>query len=452
LYGAIYATNQTECEYHDNAGALQGLNPMPQFTTRAAPRPHPAHTENPMSVSLAQALDIITEQARPGRVNSLPPAITHGFVAAGDMTAQCDVPESPRCARDGFAIASAQAEKASFFKPVGFAPSHTVLAETANPGSIASGSAARVFTGAPVPEGADCVVPNEDATMRKGKLMVTTPPRPGEHLRAPGSDLSRGTLLLRAGELISPTVMAAAVRSRVQEVDVFERPSTLILALGSELADPEDVVADDTGFPADNPVLLRALLREHGAGTSMYHVVQDTMMDILHELENPEARLVITTGGTGGSERDLAARAAEEAGFSMLFKGVDMRPGHNCFLGERDGTLLFGLPGPPPAVLACWRMLVLPALRLMRGLDEPDKPVPATLAKGYSVPAGPSRIIPCSLKLRRSRLMATPLDDPGTPVMQSMMQTGGFIAAPPGITANKGDEIEILMLRPRLFS
>jgi molybdopterin biosynthesis enzyme len=88
----------------------------------------------------------------------------------------------------------------------------------------------------------------------------------------------------------------------------------------------------------------------------------------------------------------------------------------------------------------------------MRGLDEPDKPVPATLAKGYSVPAGPSRIIPCSLKLRRSRLMATPLDDPGTPVMQSMMQTGGFIAAPPGITANKGDEIEILMLRPRLFS
>lgn len=405
-----------------------------------------------MSVPLAQALDIITEHARPGRINSLPPAIIHGFVAARDMTAQSDVPESPRCARDGFAIDSSQAENASFFKPVGFAPSHTVHAETADPGSIAPGFAARVFTGAPVPEGADCVVPNEDATMRNGKLMVTTPPCQGEHLRAPGTDLTRGTLLVRAGELITPTIMAAAVRSRVHEADVYERPSTLILALGSELADPEDVMAEDSGFPADNPVLLRALLREHGAGTSMYHVVQDTMMDILHELETPDARLVITTGGTGGSERDLAARAAEEAGFSMLFKGVDMRPGHNCFLGERNGTLLFGLPGPPPAVLACWRTLVLPALRLMRGLNEADRPVPAVLARGYSVPPGPSRIIPCSLELRRSRLTATPLDNPEAPVMEAMMRTGGFIAAPPGITTNKGDETEVLMLRPRLFS
>ncbi len=405
-----------------------------------------------MSLSLAQALDIIAEHARPGRINSLPPAITHGLVAATDLTAQSDVPESARCARDGFAMDSSQAAEASFFKPTSFSPSHTVHAETVDPGSIAKGFAARVFTGAPVPLGADCVVPNEDASMRSGKLMVTSPPRANEYIRAPGADLQAGALLLEAGGLISPAVLAAAVRSRIHEVEVYERPSCLILALGSELADPEDVMAEDEGFPADNPVLLRSLLREHGAGASVYQVLSDTMMDILGALEKPEARLVITTGGTGGSERDLAVQAAEEAGFSILFKGVDMRPGRHCFFAERDSTLLFGLPGPPPAVLACFRTLVLPALRLMRGFAEPDRSVPAMLTRGYTVPPGPVRLIPCALDLRNSRIIATPLDDPKLAPMPVMMKTGGFITAPPGVIMNNGDEVDVLMLRPRLFS
>lgn len=400
-----------------------------------------------MGVSLDRALEIIHEHTGPGRIDSLPPAITTGLIAAAPIHAGVDVPESPRSARDGFAVNSADLTETSYFKPVPLSITQTIYADTETPPALKPGQAARILTGGSIPAGADCVVQNEDAKVRDGKVLIGICPVPGEHLRAAGADLPKETLIAETGATMTPESVAAAVRSRVPEVEVYPRPECLVLALGNELRDPEDVVMDD-GFPADNPVLVRDLLRAHGAGDTIYHVVPDTMMDIMHELEHSEARLIVTTGGTGGSEKDLARRAAEESGFTLLFDGVDMRPGHHAFLARKDETLLFGLPGPPPAVLTCFRALIQPALQRMRGLPEAESPIQAQLAEGFSVKPGPVWLVHCTLRFKGTRLTATPLIARGLPSMVAMVQTDGFIVTAPGMQLNKGDTVSILPLRP----
>ncbi|WP_187170561.1 molybdopterin molybdotransferase MoeA [Salidesulfovibrio onnuriiensis] len=401
-----------------------------------------------MSVSLDRALEIIRENARPGEIHSLPPAITAGLVAAQGVYADFDVPEFPRSARDGFAIRAATAAEASFFKPVALPISQTIYADTATPPALKPGHAARILTGGAIPKGADCVVQAEDAKVKDGKALIGINPKPGEHLRAPGADLAADTLIAGEGACLTPEMCAAAVRSRVPEVQVYKRPECMVLALGNELRDPEDVVLMDDGFPADNPVLLRDLLRENQAGDTLYHVLPDAMAEIMHEIEHSEARLILTTGGTGNSEKDLARAAAKEGGFTMLFDGVDILPGRNTFLAERDGRLFFGLPGPPPAVLTCFRTLVLPALQLLRGMEDYDGAVAAQLTEGFGVKPGPVRLVHCEVALRGTRLTATPLMGRDLPSMQAMIETNGFLVVAPGAQLNKGDEVGVLLLRP----
>lgn len=404
-----------------------------------------------MSVSLDRALEIIREHARPGEVHSLPPAITTGRVTAAPVHADFDVPEFPRSARDGFALTADAAAKATFFKPVALPIVQTIYADTEKPQALKPGQAARILTGGPIPKGADCVVQAEDVKVRDGRVLVGITPKPGDYFRAPGADLPADTLIAEEGVCMTPEMAAAAVRSRVPEVQVYNRPECMVLALGNELRDPEDVVLMDDGFPADNPVLMRDLLRENLAGDTIYHVVPDNMMEIMHEIDGSDARLIVTTGGTGDSEKDLARTAAAEAGFTMLFDGVDMRPGHHAFLSEKDSRLFFGLPGPPPAVLTCFRALVLPALQLMRGLPEPHAAIPAQLTEGFGVKAGLIWLVHCRLALKGTRLTATPLIDKTLPSMQAMLETNGFIVTAPGTQFNKGDEVGVLPLRPLPF-
>ena len=400
-----------------------------------------------MSVSLDRALEIIREHTRPGEVHSLPPAITAGLVTAAPVHADFDVPEFPRSARDGFTFHASVAARASYFKPVSLPIVQTLYADTENPPPLQKGHAARILTGGPIPKGADCVVQAEDAKVKDGCVLIGISPKPGDFMRRPGVDLPADTLIADEGVGLTPEMCAAAVRSRVPEVQVHKPPECMVLALGNELRDPEDVVLMDDGFPADNPVLLRDLLREHGAGDTLYHVVPDTMLEIMHEIEHSDARLTITTGGTGDSEKDLARIAAREAGYTMLFDGVDMRPGHHAFLAGKDDRLFFGLPGPPPAVLTCFRALVLPALQFMRGMRESEGAVSAQLTEGFGVKPGLIWLVHCKLALRGTRLTATPLIGRDMPSMQAMLETDGFIVTAPGIQFNKGDEVGVLLLR-----
>ena len=303
----------------------------------------------PAPVSRLHALRLLMEAAAPLDAVSRPPAEAVGLAAAADVAAGCDVPETACSLRDGFALRSADTAGTGSMRPARLAVNQLIRAESVNPDPVGPGEAARVLTGGTVPPGADCVLAEEDVDIQDGVILVTAPVRPGWFIRPVGGEIAADTVVTRQGRVITPQAAAVMARTRLSRVPVHPRPTARVLALGSELVAPGEACVNR--FPADNLILASGLLEQSGAAVDSATVLPDVearLTDVLSQPDLPD--LMITTGGTGNSERDFARAGALAGGFDILFDTVDMRPGRNLFAARRGTTLLFGLPGPPAAV------------------------------------------------------------------------------------------------------
>jgi molybdopterin molybdotransferase len=152
--------------------------------------------------------------------------------------------------------------------------------------------------------------------------------------------------------------------------------------------------------------------------------------------------IIVTTGGTGHSERDFARSSAVEAGFETIFDHVDIRPGRNMFAARRGTTLLIGLPGPPVAVFACFHAVLLPALRRMRGLSDRE-PILGRVDEGVSAKPGGTWVVLCKLVHRGTDILVTPLSGKNAPPMLAMGTAHGVAVLGGGESVLPGGRIEI---------
>jgi len=384
-----------------------------------------------------------------------------GLVAAEDVAAGCDVPERASSVRDGYAVRTADIAAATTGRPAVLRVTHTVRAESDAWHPVEPGAAARVLTGGMLPPGADAVLAEEDILARgcghtpcqahgdAECIEVSGPVRPGWFVRSAGGEIARGEVFIARAQEISPQAVAVMLRTRLATVRVHPAPRARVVALGSELSDPTHPAPDSpprpaARFPADNLVLTSGLLARCGLSPSETGVLpdhEDRLTALLAADDLPE--LVITTGGTGRSERDFARAGARRAGFETLFDALDIRPGRNMFAARRDATLLIGLPGPPTAVFACFHAVVLPVLRRLRGLAE-AAPVTARIDASLSTRPGGEWLAPCTLRRDGGQLCASVLAGKDTPPMLAMAQADGVAVMPGGMALLAGDEVEIL--------
>lgn len=401
---------------------------------------------NDSTVSRDRALRRLSKIARPLEAVLSFPLEAAGYVAAHNVLARKDVPSQARSLRDGFALRTQDIEKASRLHPVRLDVTQTVRAESENAEAVTSGTAARVLTGGMVPPGADGVLAEEDVSIDGEEIDVVTPIRSGWFVRSAGGEIAHESVIIRRGEPITPQAAAVMMRTGVESLHVHPRPTVWTIALGSELSDPAD--ADDTGrFPADNLVLASGLLSESGAEVEYSGVLPDiekSLAEVLNRDDLPD--VVVTSGGTGRSERDFARSSARDAGFSMIFDRLDIRPGRNMFAAHKDKTLLFCLPGPPAAVFACYHAVVLPAIRLLRGLGE-RPPVMARLEGGIAARPGGQWLFPCRLAHKGASLVAIPLAGKEFPPMLAIGQAHGAALIRGGDSVLPDGEIEILSTR-----
>ncbi|MBI9080957.1 MAG: molybdopterin molybdotransferase MoeA [Pseudodesulfovibrio sp.] len=397
--------------------------------------------------SRSQAIRRLLKITSPLKAEQILPVNSVGSVAAQTIYASCNVPEQPSSVRDGYALQSRDIEKATTMKPVRLTVTQDVHAESRNPAPVVSGEAARVLTGGLVPSGADAVLAEEDVEISGETITVRTPVRPGWFVRPAGGEINLDATIAEAGTLITPQAAAVMIRTRVKTLQVHPKPRARVLALGSELSNPIDSeINHATGrFPADNLVLTRGLLEQCGADVSETDVLPDSenaLLDILSQEGLPD--IVITTGGTGRSERDFARLGARESGFTVLFDSVDIRPGRHMFAAHRDNTILFGLPGPPAAVFACFHAIILPVLRRLRGLPDQTEPLMARFAKGLSAKPGSEWMVQCSLEFKGSHIVATPLAGKDVPPMLGMSKAHGVAVLKSGDCILPDGEIEII--------
>lgn len=395
-------------------------------------------------ISRIQAVQELLDSTQASLPKALAPTEAIGMTAVADIEAGCNVPEHACSVRDGYAMAAKAIEKAGSMRPVRLPVNQCIRAESRNPEALGQGEAARVLTGGPVPPGADCVLAEEDVEIDGDEILVTTPIRPGWFVRAVGGEIESGTTITRAGDIITPQAAAVMTRTRLRTVDVHARPEACVMALGSELVKP-GTPDDPAHFPADNLVLTQGLLEQSGALVRETDVLPDEKSQLVAFLSRPDLpEIVITTGGTGRSERDFSRSGALMSGFDILFDTVDMRPGRNMFAARRDNTLLFGLPGPPAAVFTCFHALILPVVRKLRGLPAPKAPIKARFTKGIDAKPGSEWLVQCELEIQGTTITATPLAGKEVPPMLGIAKAHGLAVIKGGDSVLPGDKTEII--------
>jgi molybdopterin molybdotransferase len=305
-----------------------------------------------------------------------------GRVLAEPIESRLTLPPWDNSAMDGFAVRSGDVDGASDDHPVRLRVVGEAAAGRSSKFEVTEGTAIRILTGAPLPRGADTVIPIEDTDAPMGtadmpeQVRVTASRPPGAHVRRVGSDLREGYPLLAAGTELGPAALAVAAAGGHAELDVHRTPRVSLLATGDELAPVGTTLSADQ-IPDSNSVGLSAQAREAGAEARSLGIASDDLADVVDRLRIglAWADVIVVSGGVSVGAHDVVKGAFDAVGQVDIWR-VAVQPGKPLAFGraraeDRDGeVLLFGLPGNPVSSFVTFELFVRPVLRRMRGLED----------------------------------------------------------------------------------
>lgn len=319
-------------------------------------------------ITVAQALEHLFTLTTPMETEDIPLRAAASRVLARDVSAQRTQPPFAASSMDGYALRRAEVEPDAMFKVVGEAAAgHRYI------GMLNAGQAVRIFTGAPVPEGADFVVIQEDVT-RRGDL-ITLGHRIGDkdNIRPVGGDFTTGQTVA-APLRLRPADIALLAAMNIATVPVYRKPVVAILATGDELVQPGEVPGPDQ-IIASNTYGLAAQLDGLGADTRLMPIARDNAPSLQRAFElASNADLIITIGGASVGDHDLVAPVAAQMGMEQSFYKVAMRPGKPLMAGRLGRSAMVGLPGNPVSALVCGTIFVAPMICAMLGLGHHPAP------------------------------------------------------------------------------
>ncbi len=304
-----------------------------------------------------------------------------GRVLAEAVSARLTQPPFDASAMDGYALGRV-GSAGDRFAVVGEAG-----AGHAFTGTLAPDQAARIFTGAPLPQGAATIIIQEEVDVDGAAITLKVDPRPGDHTRRRGQDFAEGDTLsaprrLRANDL------ALLAAMNIPEVRVSRRPVVAIIATGDELVMPGETPGPDQ-IVASNLFALEAMARAEGAETRLLPIARDREEDLRQVFDLAAgADLIVTIGGASVGDHDLVGKVAADMGLERAFWKIAMRPGKPLMAGRLGASLMLGLPGNPVSAIVCGHLFLVPMLRALQGLpQEGPRPARARLAEDVG-PAG----------------------------------------------------------------
>ncbi len=326
---------------------------------------------------VTEALERILSGAEPLATEIVPLARARARILSADLAASRDQPPFPASAMDGYAVRSADVAIGADLSIVGRA-----VAGRRHDGTLGARQAVRIFTGAPVPDGADAILIQEDARPSADGLSITATETVslGQFVRPQGLDFKAGDTLLRRGQRLSPTRCALAAAMNRAEIPVARRPRVALLATGDELVP----VGGDPGpdqIIASNTHALAGMIDGVGGEAVDLGIARDTEADLEARIGDlGRIDVLVTLGGASVGDHDLVQKVLTGRGMALDFWKIAMRPGKPLMFGRLDGTHVLGLPGNPVSSIVCCKLFLLPLLRRLLGIaPERETPIRATL-------------------------------------------------------------------------
>ncbi len=290
-------------------------------------------------------------------------------VLAEDIKANLNVPPFDRSAMDGFAVKAEDTYGAGQFSPRPLEIVGKVRAGEQSQVGVENDQAVEIATGAPLPHGADAVVIVERTEVEGNAVKVFDPVHPQQNVSPAGSDIEKGAICLRKGELIHQGKIGVIAALGIEEVPVFRRPDVAIFPTGNEVCELGKSPSPSQVYDV-NSYTIQSVARKNGCKAARYPVVEDTIQAIGSALEKAKGSdCIVFSGGSSVGERDVLVDVVREKG-EVLFHGVQIKPGKPTLCGKVDGKLVFGLPGYPAACLTIGNVLMAPAFRKMASLPK----------------------------------------------------------------------------------
>jgi molybdopterin molybdotransferase len=361
-----------------------------------------------------------------------------GRVLAAPAEASRDQPPFAASAMDGYALHTDDAVPGS---------SLTVIGESAAghafSGRLDRGETVRIFTGAPIPEGADRVVIQEDVTRAGDRITIGDKLDPQSNIRPAGADFRKGTRLA-APRRLSPSDLALLASMNIPVVQVTRRPVVALIATGDELVMPGENPGPDQ-IIASNAFGLKALAEAEGALVRLLPIARDTEASLRTAFELAEgADLIVTIGGASVGDHDIVADVAAQMGMQQSFYKVAMRPGKPLMAGRLGGAAMIGLPGNPVSAMVCGKIFLAPALRALLGLGRAAAPRQrAVLA--CDIPANGPREHYMRSRLDAGRI--TPHSRQDSALLTVLADANALLVRPVGDAARAaGSEVDCILL------
>ena len=401
-------------------------------------------------VPLETARETVLSQIHPLPPIELPLTDAYGCVAATDIKAAVDLPEFASSGMDGYAVRAADVASATPGSPAELTVVGRAMIGHRPEATVGTGEAVQIATGAPIPSGADAVVPIENTELPDDDLVrLFEAVDEGRHVRPKGEDVQEGTVLVPAGKRLGAPELGLLANAGVPHPLVHPRPRVIVLATGDELVPPTE--SPSFGQVRDaNAYTLFGALREVGAIPVLAGIVRDDPEALKEAVFSYEiqADAFVSSGGVSVGERDVVKAAFFKHG-DIAFSKVAMQPGMPQGFGFIEGKPFFGLPGNPVSVFVSFEMVVRPAMLKMMGRGHLGRPeVSAVLTHDVKGPRDKTVFARVELARGADGWRATPTGGRGSNLISTVARANGLAVLPPGVgTASSGEKVSVLLFR-----
>jgi molybdopterin molybdotransferase len=392
-------------------------------------------------ISVTEAKKIIDQNVYPLQPVVLPLQEAVGLILAENIYAEIDIPAFPQSSMDGYAFSYSNWQKEKKLR----INREKIAAGSNELFSLDQNEAVRIFTGAPVPTGADTVVMQEKIRIIGNELIIEDENlQSGSNVRPKGSEIKAGTLALGKDSVLTPAAIGFLAGIGIKDVNVYPPPSISIIITGNELQQPGIPLQHGQVYES-NSFSLKAILKQLHIENIQVLYATDEAATVTNTLKNalPLSDVVLLTGGISVGDYDFVLQAATECGVVKLFHKVKQRPGKPLYFGMKENKLVFGLPGNPSSVLTCFYQYVIPALEKLSNRKKIVQTLQAPLNKPFQKKAELTHFF----KGFYDGETVTPLDAQESYRLSSFAIANCLIQVNEEVTSlNKGELVDVYLL------